>query len=93
MIEEARRRANGLKKETERERERMKMMHDNNNNNPGGKEEGEEQGEEMRRGRQRHDDRGLMRRVGIPNTSPYPMRNLIPTETDFGALSGMILDN
>lgn len=78
---------------------KMKMIHDNNNNNPGGKEEGEEQGEEMRRGRQRHDDRGLMRRVGIPptrstdTTSPYPMRNLIPTETDFGALSGMIVDN
>lgn len=103
LIEEARRRANRLEKEREREREqmkkKMKMMHDNNNNNLGGKEEGEEQGEEMRRGRQRHDDRGLMRRVGIPptrstdTTSPYPMRNLIPTGTDLGALSGMIVDN
>ena len=78
---------------------KMKLMHDNNNNNPGGKEEGEGQGEEMRRGRRRHDDRGLMRRVDdLParstnTTSPYPMRNLIPTATDLGALSRMIVDN
>lgn len=103
-IEEARRRANRLQEEREREREqmklkmKMKMMHDNNNNNPGGKGEGEEQLEEMRRGRQRHDDRGLMRSVGIrptrnTTTNPYPMRNLIPTGTDLDALSGMIVDN
>lgn len=93
LIEEARRRANRLEKEREREREQMKMMYDNNNNNVG-KEDGGE-GEEMRRGRRRHDDRGLMRRGRIPPTtaSPYPTRNLIPTGTDLGASSRMVVDN
>lgn len=96
LIEEARRRANRLEKERESQRDLMKMEYDNNNNtnNNIGKKEGEEEGEDMRRGRQRHVDRGLMRRGNIPpTTNPYPMRNLIPTGTDLDALSGMVVDN
>lgn len=94
-IEEARRRANRLEKERERERELM-MMYLNNNNNTGGKEEGKEDGEERRRGRPRHDDRGPMRRGGvsrITTSNPYPMRNLIPTGTDLDASSRMVVNN
>ena len=87
LIEEARRRANRLEKERE-----MMMIYHNNNNDPGGKEgEGEE---EMRRGRRKHDDREQMRKGGIrPTINPYPMRNLIPTGTDLGASSRIVVDN
>lgn len=97
LIEEARRRANRLEKERERERERerSKPKYDNNHNNNGKIER--EEGEDMRRGRRRHDERGVMRRGDIlprtNTTNPYPTRNLIPTGTDLDALSGMVVDN
>lgn len=89
QIEEARQRANRL----ERERERMKMSP-----NDGNKTGEMEDGDEMRRGRRRHDDdRGpMMRRGDVSPTSasnPYPIHNLIPTETDLGALRRMVLYN
>lgn len=90
-IEEARQRANRLEKERERERERMKIYH-----NDGNQTSREEDRDEMRRGRRRHDDRGPMGRGDVSRTntfSPYPMRNLIPTETDLGASSRMVVDN
>lgn len=90
-IEEARQRANRLEKEREGERERMTMYH-----NDGNKTGEQEDGYEMR-GRRRHaDDRGPMRMVGVSRTTasnPYPIRNLIPTETDLGASSRMVLYN
>lgn len=89
-IAEARQRANLLEKEREGERERMTMYH-----NDGHKTGEKEDWDEMRRGRRRHDDdRGSMRRVDFSPTTasnPYPMRNLIPTESDLGALSRMVL--
>lgn len=91
-IEEARRRANRLEMEMERERELM-MKYYSNDNKTGGKE-GKDDGDEMTRGRRRHDDRGRMSDVprNITTTNPYPMRNLIPTGTDLSASSGMVVD-
>lgn len=91
-IEEARQRAIRLEKERERDREQM-TMHHNDGYVTGGKEDGDE----MRRGRRRQDDdRGPMRRGDVSRTTPsnpYPMRNLIPTETDPGASNRMVVNN
>lgn len=59
--------------------------------------DGKEDVHEMRRGRRRHnEDRRPIRKADVPGTNtsnPYPMRNLIPTGTDLGALGEMVVDH